>query len=232
MAARKTGFRDRKAARNGPSAQVTLKKHKSGSDHYTHVYSSQREQFDTVVPYIQDGLDVGDKCVYVANENTPREVLDALENGGVDVDAAVEAGDLSVVSSHDVFPEGGDADRLLDILESAVQDALEEGYDRVRTTGEMAWLQDHSLDLCVAEAFEDRLNDLAPDYPWLILCQYNRSHFSSAFLDEVLRTHPQFLAGTRASPVPESLAFTRRAAEPALTPRAPATSPRPHPAES
>jgi predicted DNA binding protein/putative methionine-R-sulfoxide reductase with GAF domain len=56
----------------------------------------------------------------------------------------------------------------------------------------MSWLQDHSLDLDVAEEFEDRLNDLCPEYSWVILCQYNRNHFSPTFLDDVIRTHPKF----------------------------------------
>lgn len=163
--------------------------------HFAHVYSSHREQFETVVPYLRAGLDAGDKCVYVASENTHREVLDALEAGGIDVETARAAGDLAVYDSHEVFPEGRDvgAADLLDILQAAVEDALADGYDRVRSTGEMSWLRDHDLDAAAAAAFEDRLNDIAPDYPWDILCQYHRDRFSPSFLDEVLRTHPQIL---------------------------------------
>ncbi|MDH5018799.1 MEDS domain-containing protein [Halobacterium rubrum] len=170
-----------------------------GHDHFTHVYSSRREQFETVVPYLQAGLEAGDKCVYVASQNTRREVLDALEDGGIDVETALAAGDLAVYDSHEVFPEGRDvtAAELLDILQAAVEDALADGYDRVRSTGEMSWLRDHDLDAAAAAAFEDHLNDIAPDYPWVILCQYHRDRFSPSFLDEVLRTHPQILrAGT------------------------------------
>lgn len=172
--------------------------HVPSHDHYALLYSTRSEQFDAVTPYIRDGLDADAKCIYVASENAPSDVLDALDARGVDVDAAIESGQLSVLDSHDVFPEddGVDADRLVEILESAVEDALADGYDRVRTTGEMSWTLDHAVDPGVLAEFEAKLNRIDPDSPWTILCQYNRDRFSPAVLDDALGTHPRLLDGS------------------------------------
>jgi predicted DNA binding protein/putative methionine-R-sulfoxide reductase with GAF domain len=164
-------------------------------DHHAHLYGDRSEQFDAVVPFVQHGLDAGEKCLYVAHRNSKETVLEELAAGGVDVEPALASGALVVSASSEFYPDGEDldVDRLLDILETAVGNALAEGYDGVRTTGEMSWLLGHGVDLSVAATYESRLNEVCPEYPWTPLCQYDRELFPPAFLDGILETHPQLL---------------------------------------
>lgn len=171
----------------------------SNLDHYGHFYSSRSEQFATAIPYVREGLRAGAKCVYIASDNSKSDVVDALASGGVDVESAREAGALSVRSSHDVFPDGGEAtvDGFVRALRSVADEAVADGYERVRTTSEMGWATDHGVDRRTTAAFERRLNDLRPDHPWTILCQFDRTQFPSAHLDAVLGAHPRLRSGTR-----------------------------------
>lgn len=56
------------------------------------LYETREEQFAATVPFIRLGLERGEKCLYIAGENTAAVVLAALEAGGIDTAAALHPG--------------------------------------------------------------------------------------------------------------------------------------------
>lgn len=60
-------------------------------DHLCLIYESPEERLNAPVRSIQMGLGRGEKCIYVAGENTVGEVIDTLRAVGTDVDAAVRS---------------------------------------------------------------------------------------------------------------------------------------------
>ena len=73
-------------------------------DHLCLIYESQEEHLDAPVRFIQMGLGRGEKCIYVADENTVAEVIDKLHAVGIDVGAAVRSGILTVASKQVTYP--------------------------------------------------------------------------------------------------------------------------------
>jgi chemotaxis family two-component system sensor kinase Cph1 len=69
--------------------------------HLALIYEGKEEQFAAAIPAIRIGIERREKCVYVADENTSSEVIDALHNEGIDVEAALKSGSLTVATKRD-----------------------------------------------------------------------------------------------------------------------------------
>ena len=166
------------------------------NDHLASIYERRTDQFAAVVPFIERGLERGEHCLYVADDNSKDAVLDALREGGIDVDAARESGALSIHTKADTYLRTGEFDReaMLEFwreqLADARADADGEEYAGVRAAAEMTWALDEELDLERLVAYEALLNDLYEGEDYVVLCQYNRERFPADVLSDVIRTHP------------------------------------------
>lgn len=70
-------------------------------DHLVLIYDSKEEQLAAAIPALRMGIERREKCIYVADENTARDVIDALRDEGIDVGAAVESRNVTVTPKHD-----------------------------------------------------------------------------------------------------------------------------------
>lgn len=51
-----------------------LDDHDHANDHFALIYETQEEQFSAAIPFMRQGLERGEKCLYVADENTREDV--------------------------------------------------------------------------------------------------------------------------------------------------------------
>jgi hypothetical protein len=111
-------------------------------EHYCVIYETEEEKFAAAVPYLKAGLKRGERCLYVADENSRVAVLDALAKAGTEVDRYLRTGALIIASSPEIFFENGRFDPDL-ALRSLSQATREEGageFSGLRTIlGEMIW---------------------------------------------------------------------------------------------
>ena len=163
-------------------------------DHLALIYEDETEQFAAAVPFIEQGLERGERCMYIADENSKAEVLAAMRDAGVDVDVAMASGTLTLHTKQDTYCRNGefDPDDMIAFIESAIEEAVEE-YEALRITGEMTWIFGENP--CVADLveYEGRLNRLIPDENCIALCQYNRERFPPEVLRDIVRTHPHLV---------------------------------------
>lgn len=168
--------------------------HHESNDHVAFLYTSRTEQFGVVIPYIQQGLQRNERCLYVADENSRTEVVEAFQSCGIDVDAALESGALTIQTKDGTYLKDGSfsPEDMVGFLEDAVADAVEE-YDGLRTTAEMTWvLGDRTATEALVE-YERQLNRHYPGLDIIGLCQYNRARFPPEIINDVIRTHPHLV---------------------------------------
>ena len=167
-------------------------------DHLCLIYESREEWLEAVVPFILSGLEHGEKCIYVVDANTAREIKAILKEAGLAVDEAEAKGQLSIIHERDTYTRGGffDPDLMIGLLRSETEKALQESYSALRVTSEMSWaLRDYSGAERVLE-YEAKLNkDLFPAYPCVALCQYDRWKFNPDTIKGVVLTHPLLIRG-------------------------------------
>ncbi|TYL39619.1 histidine kinase [Natronococcus pandeyae] len=163
-------------------------------DHLALIYESQAEQFATVIPYIKHGLERGERCVYIADENDTEEICSALRDAGVDVEGALESGALTMHTAQDSYLRDGsfDPDDMIAFLEEAIEEATEE-YEGLRIAGEMTWVFGDDPPIEELVEYEGKLNRLLPDTNGIAICQYNRERFSADILRDIIKTHPHLI---------------------------------------
>lgn len=164
-------------------------------DHLCLIYETKNEQFDTAIPFIKIGLEKGERCIYIADDNSVSAVLHEMSTQGIDVDKALKSKAMMVVTKKDSYLREGsfDPDRMIDFLTETTNHTKEEGYSALRVTGEMTWALGGDKGNERLIEFEAKLNLFFPNHDCLSICQYNNNHFSSDVILNVIRTHPNVI---------------------------------------
>jgi hypothetical protein len=76
---------------------------------YRHVcafFSSLQEEYDTLLPFVRDGLQRGERAYHFLPSQYRREHLEQLRGAGIDVEAAQRRGQLEVATSQETYLRG------------------------------------------------------------------------------------------------------------------------------
>jgi len=161
-------------------------------DHLCLIYETREEQFAAIVPFIRIGLERGEKCVYVADDNTSAEVLSHLAKGGIDTAGALGSGALSVITKREAYLKQGyfDPEWMIRFLKENTDAAKGHGHTGLRVTGEMTWIHGGDPGSERLIEYESKLNYFFPENDALAICQYNIRRFKPEIIRDVIRTHP------------------------------------------
>jgi len=175
----------------------TIKQLEPG-DHLCCIYETEEEHRSLVTPFLRHGLEQGQKAIYIVDTRTAETVKGYLVGDGFKVDPCIEKGQLEIIAAKDAYMKKGvfDPDGMIELLRNETEIALSEGYEALRVTGEMTWaLQGLPGSERLIE-YEAKLNEFFPGSKCLALCQYDKRHFDSGLLLDVLNTHPIAIVGT------------------------------------
>jgi PAS domain S-box-containing protein len=166
-------------------------------DHICLIYETREEQLAAVVPFLISGLERGEKCFYIVDENTPEILTAALKADGVDTDAAFASGALTIVDPGKAYLKDGDfvPGQMIAYLKEAIDAAEAEGFTAFRVTGETTWALRPPKQVDPLIEYECCLNDFFPHQNIVAICQYNRRRFRPETLLHVLHTHPFVVHG-------------------------------------
>ena len=161
-------------------------------DHLCLIYETPQEQFEVAIPFLRMGLERHEKCVYIADDHTCAEVLQALRAGGIDVESAIQSGALSLATKRESYLKQGyfDPDWMIRFLKDATGSAIAAGFSALRVTGEMTWQLGGDPGNERLMEYESKLNYFCAEHNCLGICQYDRRRFSPAVILDVIRTHP------------------------------------------
>jgi PAS domain S-box-containing protein len=180
-----------------------LTKLKQG-DHVCLIYENTAEQMAAAVSFIIDGLARGERCIYIADDRTIEEVVQALAAAGVDAERERQRGALRLLTGQDTHLQAGDVvhQAMIDFVRQAEAAALADGYSGLRLTGEMTWVLGLGLGSDRLIEYEALLNHLPTNSKTVILCQYNRARFDTPCIHDVFRTHRLAILGDQVCPNP------------------------------
>jgi len=166
--------------------------------HVCCIYETEEEHRAVVVPFLRQGLERGEKVLYIVDARDVGTILDYLWEDGLDPEPYLERGQLSVLSAQDAYLKDGvfDPDAMIALLRAETDQALVEGYAALRVTGEMSWALRGLPGSERLIEYEAKLNHFFPGSKCLAICQYDRRAFSASLLLDVLATHPIAVVGT------------------------------------
>jgi hypothetical protein len=153
-------------------------------------YRTWDEQFEFLIPYLKQGLELNQRCIYIADDIPVRLILQRLEAAGLDVAAAQKRGALEVLTKSDTYLRHGqfDPERMVADLGNEVRRTLDLGFSALRGTGDMGWSLDSESSLIQMIDYQRRLYEIFPTH-FLAVCQYNVSRFPAWVINEVALLH-------------------------------------------
>ena len=161
-------------------------------DHFCSIYETPEEHYAVAIPFMQMGLERGEKCIYIADDGTMDEVRERMELQGIDVERATESNALVVAPKEQAYLKHGsfDPDWMFTFWKEATDSATSEGFSALRVTGETEWVVRGGRGLDRWMEYESRLTHALSENNCSALCQYNRRCFPPELILDVIRTHP------------------------------------------
>jgi MEDS: MEthanogen/methylotroph, DcmR Sensory domain len=168
---------------------------------YRHVcafFRSPDEEYNTLLPFMLDGLGRGERAYHVLRSEYGDQHLQRLRGAGVDVPAARQRGQLEVAIVEETYLRGGrfDPDAMLALIEETLKAGTARGFPLTRLIAHVAEkiLEDWSnADEWIK--YEARLNEVLPAYDDPVICTYDTNLITGTIALDVLRTHPVAIVG-------------------------------------
>ena len=136
-------------------------------------------------------LQQNQRCLFLNSPPMVTGFRSYLSAAGIDVAREVERGALVVTSDQTHLADGHfDGTRMLAMLQSAVDEALRDGYSGLWATGDMLWELGHERNLEKLLEYECALEELLQRRPELSgICQYHREMLPASAVQVALYTH-------------------------------------------
>lgn len=163
-------------------------------EHIALFYEGRQDRFATVAPFVRQGIEHGERVMYVHDILSKSEILAELRGGDVDVDEALASGQLTFHSLEETYLRSGrfDPDDMLEVYGEAIEDAKAE-YPGLRVTANTNFILDEYATVDDFMAYESRVNELFEGEDCIALCHYDRELIPSDVLTDVIRTHPHIV---------------------------------------
>jgi len=173
--------------------------------HICAIYDTPEQQLAVAAAYVADGLARNERCLYVADSlEALADLRRALGRLGVDVLAEESSGALLMLTSDAAHLESGrfDPERMLRMLNEAVEAALDAGFHGLRTCGDMSWLLRDAPGSDQVIEYEAVLNQFFQSVRGLGMCQYDRSKLPAHVVRDAVAAHSFFYADGFPQPNP------------------------------
>lgn len=165
-------------------------------DHLCHLFSTQEQRVEVAFTFLRDGLERGERTIYVADGGKAEEDLRSLFTGrGLDMRGYAERGQLLLYEPGNIFltGEGFSPSSSLASWREEARRASSEGWPAMRVLADMSWALRKPPGWELLAEYEAEINRLPGAESCLFLCQYDRRSFDPQFLLDLLRTHPRVL---------------------------------------
>lgn len=167
---------------------------------YRHVcafFRSPQDEYDTVLPFVRDGLERGERAYHIVPSEDVEGHLQRLRGGGVDVAAAQSTRQLEVATPEQTYLRGGrfDGDAMLALVQEVLDAGAELGFPLTRLVAhaQAVWQKPDLVGEWLE--YEARLSDVLPARGDPVICTYDSNLLDGSLAVDVLRTHPVAIIG-------------------------------------
>jgi hypothetical protein len=165
--------------------------------HICAFYRGQQDRDDLLIPYLEEGIRNGEKCICLVDSSGPEHIWESLHceqaagNG--------HAPQVEVLRSTESYLRNGrfSTDEMIGWLTENVTAALtSDGFPMVRAAGEMSWALRAFPGVGELFYYESQLNKYTARIPQQVLfCMYDLDRVSGSMVIDAMRTHPRVLVG-------------------------------------
>ena len=113
-------------------------------DHLCWVYDTEEDHQTVITPFLRQGLERGEKVLYIVNAHPAESLFAYLREDGLEVEPYLARGQLRILTATDTYLAQGvfDRDAMIALLRSETARALAEGRGTRQGKGGAAqWLR-------------------------------------------------------------------------------------------
>ena len=141
--------------------------------HVCQFYHTKEDLIDILVPYFKAGLESHELCVWITSEPLcAQEAEEALAASVAGLEEHIRSGQIEIISAGEWYLKEGafDPRRVLKGWINKHNKALDNGYEGIRVTGNMLWLEKGLWRDFMG--YEKELNETIHQYRIMALCSY------------------------------------------------------------
>ncbi len=168
--------------------------------HICWFYRSPAERDAVVLPFLKAGIDTREQCHYILEEREHPWLKTGLERHGVDVEASISSGQLSILdpvglysSSHNI--DFGEKSSFWDAIYA---NPCKTDFPMMRLVKDMNWMGRESLNEEMLLEYEIGLNYHLRKNQGVAICQYDLTKFRGDVILDILKVHPIIIWGRTA----------------------------------
>ncbi len=158
--------------------------------HFCQFYETKEDLIEILVPYFKAGLESNEFCMWITSE--PLHVAEATDKLGKVVDNLadyVAAGQIEILDASQWYTRSGrfDSSEVLEGWIDKEKKALERGFDGLRLTVNIFWLESEDWDNFTK--YEEVINHMIANYRMLAICSYSLNRCGAAEAIDVVNNH-------------------------------------------
>jgi len=165
-------------------------------DHLCLLYRGEVELLTAVLPFIQKGVAIGERCIYLngGEEKLERVLKNATLTQTHDSGAVILLPLQEVWLKEGVFKQS----RVLELLQMICRGAAVDGFSGTRIICDMTWTVRCGKQMELLHRLERDLTSFAAQNEVTLLCLYNRELFTPERMLELAKIHPHLIVGGKA----------------------------------
>lgn len=183
----------RAAAEPIPFGRTMLREHR----HVCAFFNSPQEEYDTLLPFICDGIDCGQRAVHVLPAQHKEDHLQRLRAAGIDVEKTLQSRQLEIALPQDTYLKNGrfNKNAMLTLTQEALKFGTALGFPLTRLIAHAETAVDDWTSGNDWVEYEIRLNSVLPNYDDPVICSCDSNLLTAPLALDVLRTHPMVIIG-------------------------------------
>jgi hypothetical protein len=168
---------------------------------YRHVcafFSSTQEGYDTLLPFVVDGLHRGERSYHVLRSEHRETHLAQLRGAGIDVNATQDRQQLEVATVEATYLRDGrfNCDAMLALIQETLKKGATLGFPLTRLIARVAdKILEDSSNADEYIKYEAQLNEVLPAYDDPVICVYDTNVINGTMAVDALRMHPVAIVG-------------------------------------
>ncbi|MBM4140137.1 MAG: PAS domain S-box protein, partial [Nitrospira sp.] len=158
--------------------------------HLCQFYNNKKDLIDILVPYFKTGLENNEFCLCVTSKPlTEKEAKKTIKRAVPDLDQYLKRGQIEIVPHTEWYLKDGafNLQRALNAWFNKLNQALAKGYDGMRVTGNMYWLERRGWK--DFDRYEEELNNAIGKYRMIALCTYPLDKHEVHEVIDIVRNH-------------------------------------------
>jgi hypothetical protein len=167
--------------------------------HICAFFHSSEEEYQVLLPFIQDGFQRGDKAFHIVGPHLKADHLRRLQGIGIDPEEMERRKQLEirVWDTSYLRSQGGVfmLEEMLALIREVLTVGRTDGFPLVRLVAHMEWALEDRPGVHDLIEYESRLNEILPEFHDPVICVYDLAKFGAGPVIDILRTHPMVIIG-------------------------------------